>query len=83
VTGNTEAGLEAMKHNEQARVAPLDLVSTYPFRAQKNTQHVHRAHTLAWCVVRLLAVVGLSWLARSIRLDPSARARSFLNAREA
>ena len=51
-----------MKHNERARVAPLDFAFKFSSRAQKK----RNAHTiLAWCLVRLLAVVGLFW-ARSL-----------------
>ena len=71
-----------MKHNERARVAPLDFLKILLVH-RKNTTRTPRARNLAWCLVRLLAVVGLFWarsLARSARLDPSACS---LNARGA
>ena len=69
-----------MKHNEQARLVPLDLAFTYPSVHKKNATRTPRANLLDWRLFRLLAVVGLSGLARSARLDPSA---CYLNARSA
>ena len=56
-----------MKHNERARVAPLDFFKD-PLRTQKKKQRAQHAHAPwlgAWCLVRLLAVVGFFW-ARSL-----------------
>jgi hypothetical protein len=53
------------------------------FVHRKIATRTPRARPLAWCLVRLLAVVGLFWarsLARSARLDRSAYS---LNARSA
>ena len=55
-----------MKHNERARVAPQDFLKILFVHRKKCNAHT----TLAWCLVRLLAVVGLFWarsLARSAR----------------
>ena len=51
-----------MKHNERARVAPQDFLKILFVHRKKRNAHT----TLAWCLVRLLAVVGLFW-ARSLR----------------
>jgi hypothetical protein len=62
-----------MKHNEQARVAPLDLAFTYSLRAQKKTQRAHHAHALwlgVWFACSLWS--AFSGIACSARLDPSA-----------
>ena len=50
-----------MKHNERARVAPKDFLKILFVHRKKRNAHT----TLAWCLVRLLAVVGLFW-ARSL-----------------
>ena len=56
-----------MKHNEQARVAPTRFGFHIYFPcSEENATRTPRAHPLAWCLVRLVAVVGL-FLARSLR----------------
>jgi hypothetical protein len=70
-----------MKHNERARVAPLYLTFTHPFRTQKKMQRAHHAHALrlgVWFACSLWS--AFSGLARSAHLDPSACS---LNARGA
>ena len=70
-----------MKHNERARVAPLYLTSTHPFRTQKKMQRAHHALALrlgVWFACSLWS--AFSGLARSAHLDPSACS---LNARGA
>ena len=62
-----------MKHNERARVAPLDFSFELPFRAQKKTQRAHHAHAPwlgVWFACSLWSV--FSGLARSACLDLSA-----------
>ena len=51
-----------MKHNERARVAPLDFLKILLVH-RKNATRTPRARPLAWCLVRLLAVIGLLWVA--------------------
>ena len=51
-----------MKHNERARVAQLDFLKIVFVHRKKRNAHT----TLAWCLVRLLALVGLFW-ARLLR----------------
>ena len=46
-----------MKHSERARVAPLDFLKILFVHRKKRNAHT----ALAWCLVRLLAVVGLFW----------------------
>ena len=50
-----------INHNERARVAPHDFLKILFVHRKKRNAHT----TLAWCLVRLLAVVGFFW-ARSL-----------------
>jgi len=62
-----------MKHNERARVAPIDFSFELPFRAQKKTQCTHHAHAPwldVWFACSLWS--AFSGLARSAFLDLSA-----------
>ena len=73
--------LASMKHNERARVAPLYLTFTHPYRTQKKMQRAHHAHALRLGVLFACSLwSAFSGLALSAHLDPSACS---LNARGA
>ena len=65
-TSSSQSYQGSMKYNEQARVAPLDIFLKILFMHRKNATRTPRARPEAWCLVRLLAVVGIFW-ARSLR----------------